>query len=168
MNNKRKILKGLSVSTVWASPMVASIVLPVHAQTTPGTCVLPLVIPGITNTCADPILDDLPTSFAVDDVTDPNCPVLVSATGPLASLISIQHTAGNLVVGVSYNINSQSGFDTAVCISSGSLGSQTFNLPFETLGGNDWIATFELIRDDFNAVSVRFVSISDIILTPAP
>ena len=32
--NKREILKGLAIGSVWATPVVSSVVLPVHASTT--------------------------------------------------------------------------------------------------------------------------------------
>ena len=39
MKDRRELLKGLAVGSVWATPVVSSVVLPVHAETTTTTCV---------------------------------------------------------------------------------------------------------------------------------
>ena len=36
--NKRDVLKGLAVGSVWATPVVTSVVLPVHATTSSTSC----------------------------------------------------------------------------------------------------------------------------------
>ena len=38
MKDRRELLKGLAVGSVWATPVVASVVLPVHATTSSTSC----------------------------------------------------------------------------------------------------------------------------------
>ena len=46
MKNRRELIKGIGLGSVWSTPVIQSIVLPAHAQTSPGTT-LPNNCPGI-------------------------------------------------------------------------------------------------------------------------
>ena len=53
MKDRRKLLKGLAVSSAWATPVVSSVVLPVHARSSGPEQCLEQTIPEQTVGCAN-------------------------------------------------------------------------------------------------------------------
>ena len=75
MKDRRKILKGIGVGSAWSTPVIHSVVLPAHAQTSDD---YRLVIQGFQWGC-NPLVNTNAESYDVNDRTDP--PTLIKSIG---------------------------------------------------------------------------------------
>lgn len=164
MNQRRTVLKGIALPAIWATPLVQSVVLPVHAQTSETDNCPRLSISGFTETCPVVISETVGTVYRLDD-SGP-CPVLTSTrdntpqSGRDVLQVLSTRAASNQFninvrrVGQSVNLtqNCEPPLD----------GTENGPVTFEALSGALWQADFTITAE----AASSSISISTIALSP--
>ena len=166
---KRDLLKGLAIGTAWSTPIVNSVVLPVHADMTiePTSCD-PLSYPELTSTCSLPIQAEI--GFAIDD-TSSACPQLIVDNPPAFPLpdnyFSINFNGfindSSLLLGSRLD-GETSGLHTFIrrCSPSSVLDNPIDDqFLFRSSGGTVYEAIFEVV------VGEDYITLSQIVFSPA-
>ena len=99
--SRRKLLKGLAlgVPAVWAKPIVDSVLLPAHAQTS-STCPSQFTIPGESLTCASPLQTATSIRYWIDDSSTSLCPMLMSCQTVDTSCVQPVGIANSFIISV--------------------------------------------------------------------
>ncbi|MDZ7842412.1 MAG: hypothetical protein U5R46_16560 [Gammaproteobacteria bacterium] len=180
MKQRRTLLKGigLSLPAVWGTPVVQSVVLPAHAQTSTDNPTSEinssgcpdLIIPGTSISCPVMVSGSVGTQFRVDE--NGECPIVTEAidfelTPPEDVLqVEVEQNGSSFFnnVGISVRTNDErASRNTTDCgLTPNSMGTSPYTFNFQGSSGNPWQAEFTL------SIANSTVSLSDILLTPAP
>lgn len=175
-NNRRNLIKVLTLGGVsvtsnkiplkWSRPIVESIVLPAHAQTSETeedeSCSVPLSLPNISNSCTD--LSNSVICFQVDDSGE--CPTVVAGSeGSLGDsyTICLRNLAPAETGDFGSRIQGPWGATGGIQNCSGTPSSDftnPTNRSFQALSGVNWVANFTVSR------TATTVSVTDISLEP--
>ena len=189
-DSRRKLLKsiaagsgavvaGKSLPESWTKPMVDSVLLPSHAETTdssissavgnptPPPCQSTLIIPGDSVSCSDGNTERN-RYFYIDD-TDA-CPVLILATESSApspaDLMQVRvymDDSGGDPLWASFGLSGEKPeYETQLCTSPWEAENASYNDTFTALSGATWAAEWTLSRTDTSPIKV---TVSDITLT---
>ncbi len=192
MTKRREILKGLGLAlpAVWTAPVVQSVSLPAHAQTTdpeqdqsttrgnnendddidPGPACQPLLIPGASVSCPSDGSGVLATQHRVDD--SGVCPALRSTAGfdatPAVDVVQVERWRNsNVVNNVGISVRTSRGNYSQFTLDCGSPGSSTGNpsqtLTFQSSSGAMWQAEFDLNRSSTGTVTLGNIALSPVV-----